>query len=75
MFKNSVEYELDDLCYLLDHLHLSGGHILHGRFSPNQEKYWAAMKKRMQELAQVGVPGADRMRMAAADWKAAAMSE
>ena len=45
------------------------------RFSPNQEKYWTAMKKRMQELAQVGVPGADRMRMAAADWKAAAMSE
>ena len=45
------------------------------RFSPNQEKYWTAMKKRMQELAQAGVPGPERMRMAAADWKAAAMSE
>ena len=45
------------------------------RFSPNQEKYWTAMKKRMQELAQAGVPGPERMRMAASDWKAAAMSE
>ena len=45
------------------------------RFRPNQEKYWTAMKKRMQELAQAGVPGPERMRMAASDWKAAAMSE
>ena len=45
------------------------------RFSPNQEKYWTAMKKRMQELAQAGVPGPERMSMAASDWKAAAMSE
>lgn len=40
------------------------------KFSPNQEKYWAAMQKRMSELALAGVPGAERMRIAAADWKA-----
>ena len=41
------------------------------RYSENQVKYWATMKKRMQELAREGVPGADRMRIAAAEWKLA----
>ena len=43
------------------------------KFSENQEKYWASMKSRMQELARAGVPGAERMRIAAAYWKAAAV--
>ena len=41
------------------------------RYTENQMKYWASMKKRMQELAQEGVPGAERMRLAAAEWKLA----
>ena len=41
------------------------------KFSENQEKYWASMQKRMHELAQAGVPGGERMRIAASDWKAA----
>lgn len=45
------------------------------KFSPNQEKYWAAMQKRMSELARAGVPGAERMRIAAADWKASLPDE
>lgn len=40
------------------------------KFSPNQQKYWKSMKSKMQELARAGVPGAERMRIAAADWKA-----
>ena len=43
------------------------------KFSDNQQKYWAAMKKRMQELAKAGVPGPERMRLAAADWKTASV--
>ena len=43
------------------------------KFSPNQEKYWKSMKTRMQELALAGVAGPERMRIAAADWKAHTM--
>ena len=44
------------------------------KFSANQEKYWKSMQKRMQELAQAGVPGPERMRLAAADWKVEALT-
>ena len=43
------------------------------KFSENQKKYWSSMKSRMKALAEAGVPGADRMRMAAADWRAGAL--
>ena len=45
------------------------------KFSDNQEKYWKSMKIRMQELANAGVAGPERMRIAAADWKAHALAQ
>ena len=45
------------------------------KFSPNQEKYWDSMRSRMHELARAGVPGPERMRIAAAEWKAAMKQE
>ena len=45
------------------------------KFSENQEKYWKSMQVRMVELANAGVAGADRMRIAAADWKANTLVE
>ena len=45
------------------------------KFSPNQEKYWDSMRSRMQELARDGVPGPERMEIAAAEWKAAMKQE
>ena len=40
------------------------------KFTEKQSQYWAVMKKRMKELAEEGVPGPERMRIAAAEWKA-----
>ena len=45
------------------------------KFTENQSKYWAVMKKRMHELASEGVPGPERMRKAAAEWRASVLNK
>ena len=39
------------------------------RLAQTHEKHMQTVRSKMQEVAQVGVAGPDRMRLAAADWK------